>query len=433
MTNNMAPPEAVLQAKPESLWRNRDFRLLIAGRAISYVGSQVQMFAMPLLVLAISRSAAIAGIVLALGNLSWLVFGLLAGVLADRWNRKTTMIVSDLCRALLVISVPVAMWLHSLTVAQLCTVAVLSGLFATLFNSADTAALPNVVSPEQLPVAMGYFQSATSTVRIVGSMAAGALYALGRAVPFIADSISFVYSAVSLCFMRVKFETPRDGSEGTRGNASLMGDLRAGIGWLTRQRLVRFLMLISAADSIRFGAGYLIIITLAQRLHASAPEIGFVFTGAAVGALLGSLATKRVIDRFRLGPLAIVTLWVEALMFPLYAYAPHVLLLALIAAAESVVAPVYMVALSSYRLAITPDELRGRTSSTVFTLTTGATSIGALIGGKLIASVGAQHTTLIFAGLLVLLAVLTTANSTVRHSSSVTGAAPSLPGSGPGK
>jgi MFS family permease len=433
MTNSIAHPDAVLQAKPESLRRNRDFRLLISGQAISYVGSQVQMFAMPLLVLAISRSATIAGFVLALGNLSWLVFGLLAGVLADRWNRKTTMIVSDLCRTLLMISIPVAMWLHSLTVAQLCIVSVFSGLFATLFNSADAAALPNVVSPEQLPVAMGYLQSATNTVRIAGSMVAGALYALGRAVPFIADSISYICSAVSLCFMRATFETPRDGSEGTRENASLMGDLRAGIGWLTRQRLVRFLMLISTADSVRFGAGYLVIITLAQRLHASAPEIGFVFTGAAVGALLGSLATKRVTDRFRLGPLAIVTLWVEALMFPLYAYAPDVLLLAVIAGMESLVAPVYMVALSSYRLAVTPDELRGRTSSTVFTLTTGATAIGALLGGKLIASVGPQRTTLLFAGLLMLLAVLTTANRTVRHSPGVTGAAPSLPGSEPGK
>jgi MFS family permease len=433
MTNGVAASEAVLQARPESLRRNRDFRLLITGRAISYVGSQVQMFAMPLLVLAISRSAAIAGIVLALGNLSWLVFGLLAGVLADRWNRKTTMIVSDVCRALLVISVPVAMWLHSLTVAQLCVVAVLSGMFATLFNSADAAALPNVVTPEQLPVAMGYFQSATSTVRIVGSMAAGALYALGRAVPFIADSISFVYSAVSLCFMRVKFTAARDESEGTREKTSLMSDLGAGLGWLIRQRLVRFLMFISTADSIRFGAGYLIIITLAQRVHASAPEIGFVFTGAAVGALVGSLATKRMISRFRLGPIAMVSLWVEALMFPLYAYAPNWLLLAMIAGAESLVAPTYMVALSSYRLAVTPDELRGRTSSTVFTLTTGATSIGALIGGKLIASIGAQHTTLIFAGLLLLLAVLTTANSTVRHSSSVSGAAPSPPASEPEK
>jgi MFS family permease len=403
----------------ESLWRNRDFGLLLSGRVISYVGSQVQIFAMPLLVLAISRSATAAGIVLSLGNLSWLVFGLMAGALADRWNRKMTMIVSDICRALLMISVPVAMWLHRLTVAQLCVVAVVSGLFATLFNSADAAALPNVVTPQRLPAALGYFESATNTVRIAGSMVAGALYLLGRAIPFIADSVSYACSATSLCFTRARFEQPRDAGNGTNEHSSLLGDIRAGIGWLCRQRLVRFLVLISAADSVRYGAGYLIIITLAQRLGASPVEIGFVFTGAAVGALLGSLVAKRASERFHLGRIAIVTLWAEALMFPLYAYAPNVLSLALVAAAESLVAPVYLVALSSYRLAATPDELRGRTSSAVFTVTTGAMSVGALLGGKLIASLDARHATLLFAGLLVLLAGLTTANRTVRRSRGV--------------
>src|ERR1700733_8810261 len=92
------------QATQQSLWRNRDFGLLISGRVVSYVGSQVQIFALP------------------------------AGALADRWNRKATMIISDLCRAALMISIPVALWLHALTVAQLCVVSVLRGLFATLFN-----------------------------------------------------------------------------------------------------------------------------------------------------------------------------------------------------------------------------------------------------------------------------------------------------------
>jgi MFS family permease len=433
MMGNAVAQESDQRPEQQSLWHNRDFVLLMSGRVVSFVGSQVQIFAMPLLVLTISGSATAAGIVLSLGNLSWLVFGLAAGALADRWNRKTTMIISDLCRAALMISIPIALWLHGLTVAQLCVVAVLSGLFATLFNSADSAALPNVVTPEQLPSALGQFESATNTVRVGGSMVAGALYGLGRAIPFIADSVSYVCSAVSLCFTRARFEEPADDSKGADKKSNLTGDIREGVSWLCRQRLVRFLVLISAADSIRYGAGYLIIITLAQRLGASAIEIGLVFTGAAVGALVGSLVTKRVNDRFPLGRIAIVTLWVEALMFPLYASAPNVLLLAVVAAAESVVAPIYMVAMSSYRLAATPDELRGRTSSAVFTLTMGAMSVGALLGGKLITSLGARNTTLLFAAWLVLLAGLTVANKTVRHSSRATDGALSLPATDPGE
>jgi MFS family permease len=420
-------------AAPQSLWRNRDFRLLISGRVVSFAGSQVQNFAMPLLVLAISGSAAEAGIVLALGNLAWLVFGPASGALADRWNRKTTMMISDLCRAVLMISIPVAWWLHGLTVAQLGAVAVLSGLFKTLFDSADAAALPNVVTPEQLPAALGHLQSATNIVRIAGSMVAGALYAVRRAVPFIADSVSYLCSAASLRFTRANFEDPPDDGKDPDPNRSLIGEIRQGISWLRGQRLVRFLVLISAADSIRYGAGYLVIITLAQRLGASPAQIGFVFTGAAAGAMAGSLAARRVHGRFGLGRIAIVTLWVEALMFPLYAYAPTVWLLAAVAAAESVFAPIYTVAMSSCRLAATPDELRGRISSAVLTLTSGAMSTGALLGGTLITSLGGRNTTLLLAAWLMLLAGLTTANKTVRHSSPAPGGAPSPRATGPGR
>lgn len=406
--------------KPQGLWRNRDFGLLLSGQVVSFLGSQVQVFALPLLVLAVSGSPAQAGLVMGLSSLSWLLFGPFAGALADRWDRKTTMILCDLGRAVVTVSVPLAMWLDGLTVAQLCAVAVLNGVLETLFESANSAALPNIVGPGQLGAALGRFETATNTVRIGGGMVAGALYSLGRAVPFVVDAVSFVVSAVSLRFTRAQFQEER--SEETP--AGLLKEVRAGLGWLMGQPLIRFLALISAADAIRYGAGYLVIITLAERIGASPTEIGFIFTGAAVGAMLGALVSSRINDRFPLGRIATVTLWVEALMFPLYAVAPNAWLLGAVAAAESVLAPVYMVALSSYRLAATPDHLRGRVSGAVQTLGMSAMSLGALIGGVMIDGLGPRTTTVVFGGWLVLLAVATTVNRAVRRSAGTVRPAP---------
>jgi len=110
-------------------------------------------------------------------------------------------------------------------------------------------------------------------------------------------------------------------------------------------------------------------------------------------------------------------LWLEALMFPLYAIAPDALVMGCIAAAEEFVSPMYTVSLDSYRLMTTPDSMRGRTSSLVQWVMQGAQSLGAIMGGIVIQSVGAKWSALLLGGWLVLLAIATTLNRQVRRAS----------------
>ncbi|MFE0510034.1 MFS transporter [Streptomyces sp. NPDC058964] len=394
------------------LFRNRDFSLLLSGQLISAIGDQAQSMALPLTVLALTGSPGQAGVVLGLGTLSFLAFGLIAGALVDRWDRKATMIWCEAGRTVLAAGVAVALWLDGLTMPQLCATAVLSGILTTLFQVANTAALPNVVGPRQLSAALGRSQSAAAAVGILGAPLAGALYALGRTVPFAVNAVSFALSAVSLRLMRARFQLDR---QATRTKTRVTAEIREGLGWLWRQPVIRFLTLVSAADKVRYGAGYLLIITLARQLGASPVWIGIVFSGAAVGATAGAMVSDRATRRLPLGLIAVVMLWLEALMFPLYALAPDPLALAAVAAAESLVAPVCTVAMTTHQLTITPDELRGRATSAVSTLTTGALSVGALAGGALISALGARPLVWLCGAWLVALAVLTTANRAVRQ------------------
>ncbi|WP_329361218.1 MFS transporter [Streptomyces sp. NBC_01483] len=263
------------------------------------------------------------------------------------------MIWCEVGRTVLAGGVTVALWLNKLTMPQLYVTTVLAGILTTLFQVANTAALPNVVGRRQLSTALGYSQSAASAVGTLGASLAGALYTLGRTVPFAVNAVSFAVSAASLRLMRARFQLDRQDARTSR----LTAEIREGLGWLWRQPVIRFLTLVSAADKVRYGAGYLLIITLAQQLGASSLWIGGIFSGAAVGALAGALVADRATRRFPLGRIAVVMLWLEALMFPLYALAPNPLLLAAVAAAESLVAPVYAVAMTTHQLAITPDEL----------------------------------------------------------------------------
>jgi MFS family permease len=405
-------PHAHQATAPPPLWHNRNYLLLQGGQIVSYLGNQQQFIALPLLALAITGSVVQAGIAVSVSTIAVLAVSPIAGALVDRWDRKRAMLICDAGRMALTLTIPLAYWFHALTMVQLCVVVALAGILGTIFNVADSAALPNVVTPAQLPVALSQSQAAYSGVRTVGSLIGGALYTVGSAVPFLVNAFSFGASVLSLGFIRGNFQREQEAAR-----QPLYKSIAEGVAWLWRQPLLRFLTLVNGADSLRYGAGYLVIVVLARNLHASPRGIGAIFTGAAVGALLGNLASNRVRRRMRFGMIAIGMLWLEALMFPLYAIAPSVLAMGCIAAAEEFVSPMYSVSLNSYRLAATPDALRGRMSSTVQWVTQGGQSLGAILSGFLIQGIGAMGSALLLGGWLVLLATATSLNRRVRQAS----------------
>lgn len=394
------------------LWRNPNYLLLQGGQMISYLGNQQQFIALPLLILALTGSVVQAGMAVGLSTIAVLVVSPIAGALVDRWNRKRTMLVCDAGRMLLTLSLPIAFWFHVLSMWQIYAVVTITGLLGTLFSVANTAALPHVVTREQLPDALAQSQAAYSVIRTVGSLIGGTLYSIGSAFPFLMNAMSFGVSVFSLGLIRVDFQNEREGS-----NASWYRSMREGFAWLWKQPLLRFLTLVNGADNLRYGAGYLVIVILAQQLHATPSGIGAIFTGAAVGALLGNLASKRVRKQVSFGKIALAMLWLEALMFPLYAIAPNVFVMGMIAAAEEFVGPMYAISLDSYRLMATPDALRGRMISTVQMIVQGAQSVGALLGGVFIEEIGGKWSAVLLGTWLVLLALATTLNKQVRHAS----------------
>jgi MFS family permease len=399
-------------ASPRSLWRQHDFPLLLGGRLVSQLGDSLQFLALPLLVIALTGSSTQAGILLGSQTVVYLVFGLVAGALADRWDRKATMIWCEIGRAVVTASIPIAAAFGALGMPQLYAAAVLNGLLSTLFGAANSSALPNIVTTGELPRALGAAGAMSNALRIVGGSAAGIAFAVGRMFPFAFNAASFLASAASLRGIRADFQQVR--AAGTASPRVLVSDIGRGLGWLWHKPVIRTLALIDAADSLRYGAGYLLIIMLARQLHANPTQVGLVFTGAGAGALLGSLLAPALTRRFRLGALSIAMLWVEALAFPFYAIAPVWWLLLVVAFVESVVSPVYTVVLDSYRLAVTPDALRGRVTSAIDALTTGGAAIGTMASGALIALLGAPTLTFVLAGWLTLLALLATLSATVR-------------------
>src|SRR5438477_7806404 len=191
------------------LWRNLDYMLLWSGQTVSTIGTEVSTLAFPLLILALTGSAAQAGFAGALRAFPYLFFSLPAGALIDRWDRKRTMIICDTGRAISLASIPVAYVLGDLTIVQLYLVSAIEGTLYVFFNIAEAACLPRVVPKEQLPAATAQNMATDGITVLLGPSLGGALYTAERLLPFLADALSYVISVISLFFIKTQFQKER--------------------------------------------------------------------------------------------------------------------------------------------------------------------------------------------------------------------------------
>ncbi len=406
----MTPGGALGKPKPARLWGNRNWLLLWSGQLVSVVGTQVSQLAYPLLMLALTKSPAQAGFISASRTLPYLLLGLPAGALVDRWNRKRLMIVCDAGRALALGSIPLALALGQLTLAQLYIVALLEGVLNVFFNLAETAALTRVVTRDQIPAATTLNEVTLSTGSMLGPALGGLIFAIGQGFAFLADAISYAVSVVSVWFIRAELSASQ-----AAGTNRLVDDIRAGVVWLWRHPLLRLLALITGG-TVMIESGYmLVVIILAERMGASSAVTGLVLGAGGVGSVVGAALSGPAMRRLTFGQIAMGVHWIWALLLPLYALAPNPLALAAITAAAYGITPVFFVAQYSYRLSNIPDELQGRVNGVFRLLLFGGQPLGLALAGLLSQVIGPVRTVLVFAALLALLALAITLSRELRH------------------
>lgn len=385
--------------------------LLLGGQVVSTLGSAASSIIYPLLILELTNSPSAAGMAAALHSIPYLIFCLPVGALVDRWDRKRVMILCDLGRAFTVFTVPIALWLDVLTIWQLYAAAFVEGSLFVFFNLAEVAALPRLVPTAQLPQAAAQNEAAFGAAHIVGPSIGTLIYqTLGRTAPFIADSISFLISSVSLLFIKTDFRS----GKAPRTN-TLQMEIVEGLRWLWQQPLIRYMAFLTGGMNLVNAAAPLIMIVLAKQLGASNIEIGLIFSIGGIGGVVGSLIGGQVQKRFSFGQVIIFVIWAQAALFPLYALVPQFLLLGVVYSLMYALLPIYNVVQFSYRLALIPDALQGRVNSTFRLFAFGFFPVGAAISGFLLERIGPVATVSVFTLWFMLLATFTAFNRHVRQ------------------
>jgi len=390
-----------------TLRRNREFLLLWSGQAVSALGSQISLVAYPLLVLALTGSPAKAGVVGFARNLPVALLALPAGVLADRLNRKHLMVACDGIRALALASVPVALAAGRVPYALIVLVALIDGTGFVFTYVTERGVMRNLVSPDQLGEAVARNESRTFGAMLAGPPLGGVLFGLGRAVPFLADAISYAASTASKLLIRSDFQESRP--EGTFGGA------REGLRWVWERPFFRVCTLLFACSNPLFTGLYLLVVVLGRDHGASSALVGVMLGIAAGGGLVGALLAPALQRRLSARSVLIGESWMIALAIPLLLVAHDALLLGLIVAAAELITPVTNSIVVGYRIALAPDRLQGRVQAASTLISFSGGWLGPLAVGVMLESAGSTATVLALTGWGLVLAVAATASRAFRH------------------
>jgi len=391
------------------LHRNRDFVLLQAGQLLSSAGSQTTAIAYPLLVLATTGSAAKAGAVAFAQTLPTALFALAAGIAADRWNRRWLMIGADALRLTAVGALAVALLLDRAPYAAIVAVAFVEGIGAVVFSASVPGALRAVVPRSRLPGAVAAQTGRDAAVRVAGPAVGGALFSLGRALPFVADAASYVCSSISLLAMRTPFQEERAADAG-----SLRARLADGMGFLWSNPFLRTCALLFGVANF-VGPGLLFaLVVIGTRQGLSSGGVGVLVAMFGACVLLGSFLSPLVRRVLPVRAILVLELWTW-LGCAAFLLRPDAYVLAVSLLPTALAIPSTDSVVHGYRIAITPDRLLGRAESARRTISLLIAPLGPLAAGVLLGAVSSRATVAVFAAFALALALWGTLSPSLRH------------------
>jgi len=374
------------------LLRQQLFRRYWVGQTVSLFGDQVTLIALPLTaVLILDAGPAQMGYLVAAELAPNLLFSLHAGAWIDRrGRRREAMIATDLGRAALIATIPIAYAADALSMEHLYVVAFLTGTLTVVFSVASASLFTTLVRRDEYVEASSLLYGSRAFSFVAGPTVGGAIVQVFKApVALVIDAVSYVVSAAFLASIRPR-EAEIDEAEG--------GHVLAGLRYIRRTPVI--LAALGATATINFFNFMfwaLFVLFVTRSLGVEPGALGLLLGAAAVGGLIGAVIAGRVSRRMGIGPAFVfgcVLFTVPLVLVPL-ADGPHRVVLAMLFAAEFLSGLGVMIldiAAGSIFAAQIPEQLRARVSGAYGFVNNGIRPLGSLAGGALGTWIGLRPT-----------------------------------------
>lgn len=378
--------------------------------AVSNLGTFVSMLAIQLLLIETLRADQTAlGIVRAAQWLPYLLFGMLAGVVVDRFRRKPLLVLADLVCAVSLAAAGVLALVDLLTVPVLAVLVFVAGAASMVFAAAHQSFLPSLVATSYLPTAWARLEQTYGTTQAAGPLLGGALVRLLSApVAILVDAVSYAVSALVLVSIRTEEPKPARHAE-----SHVLRELREGAAWVYRHpALAPYAVALHLSFFFNSVVTTVLVYFASTELGLDALAIGLVLAAVGVTGVLGAGFSPRLAARLGPGRVHAYAAWLGpaayALLLParpgtgaMWWLVASSLVFGL---GSGVSGPVHV----SYRNVVTPDRLRGRMNATIRTFNWGSIAVAAPLGGWIAAQAGNRAAFAVgIAGLVVAAAVVT--------------------------
>ena len=355
----------------------RSFRWLLMGAWISNVGDGISLAAGPLLVASQTRQPLLVALAALLQRLPWLLFGLYAGVAADRHDRRLMVVTADLLRAGVLAVLSVTIFLGAVNVAIVLLAMFMLGT-AEVFSDVTTGTLlPMVVEAEDLGVANArlIFGNITAN-QLAGPPIGAVLFAAGRALPFVSQATFVALGAILVS----RIVLPSVGH--VRSAAPGRQQIAEGVRWLWAHAPVRTLTITIVSFNVTFGAAWSVLVLYSsERLGLGAIGFGILTAMSALGGVVGSVSYRRIERRVGLADIMRIGLIIETLTHLTLALTtvPAVAMTTLFV--FGIHASIWGTTATSVRQRAVPIEFQGRVGSVYMMGVHGGIVLGAAVGG----------------------------------------------------
>ena len=390
-------PAAETPPSRSRLVRDPGFLRLWAAETISHFGSSVTGLALPFVAITLLHATPLQVAILNLADfLPFLLIGLIAGVLVDRFPRRAILIGGDLGRALLIATIPLAYLAGLLTLAQLMLVGFAIGVLTVFFDVAYQAYLPSLIGREDLVEGNSKLELSRSGAGLIGPGLAGLLIDLLRApVAMLIDALSFIFSALLLFSIRDR--TPEQnlhaGEQTTESSAvtprgSMRTEIAEGLRFVFGHPALRTIGSATATSNLFSSiSGAAFMIFAINELKMSPALIGIAFSLGSLGGLTAALVADPLSKRLGVGRVIVLTVAIGGPFEAAIAFANpgadllNVILVALVGFTMGGGGTIYNINQVSLRQALTPAAMAGRMNATMRWFVWGTIPIGSLIGG----------------------------------------------------
>ena len=359
--------------------QQRNIRLLWLAQVISSAGDAIYQIALLWLVFDITGSSTITGLIAMAAFMPAVLFGLYAGVVADKYNRKLIMIFSNLSQALTVIVIPVMLYFGYRNILIIGFFTFIRASFSTFFPPALNALVPMIASKDRLVKVNSVLATSSQLAYLIGPLSAGLILSV-VSIPylFVIDSASFMVAILILLFIILPPKTKLVDKQ-----FSSVKEIFSGIQYVTKHKPLGMLFILTIINNFFImGPAFIgMLILVKDALGGTASQYAFVEAGLAFGMLIGSVFVYRIGNRINIGKLLLFGMILDGITYSVMYFAGSVNYVLIFIVIHALGIPMITVSRTAIIQKHSPNQYHGRLFSLVHLSVVGVTALSAAVVG----------------------------------------------------